>query len=137
MAREGKFTILLSWFNTLGGLEFFNFVARKSYGFRIGKPVISKRDVFNDWDNDFASASTETDLISLDANETIIVRSSNLTAQQITAIAQIKISPSIKDENQNLNVEIDRRSFTFRTDGDKRHEIEFRLTYPSIIIPTL
>lgn len=137
MARDGKFSINLSWYNLLGGIELFNFTARKSYGFNIGNVVTSKRDVFNDWDNDFTSAQTETDTIDIQANETIIVRSQNLTEQQINAISQIKISPSVKDEDQNLTVVINRNSFTYRTDHDKRFEIEFILTYPSLIIPTL
>lgn len=135
MARDGKYSINLSWFNTLGGIELFNFAARKSYGYNIGSVVTSKRDVFNDWSTDFSG--TETDTIDIQANETIIVRSTNLTEQQINAIAQIKISPIVRDEDQNVTVTIDRTSFQYRTDHDKRHEIEFRLTYPSLIIPTL
>lgn len=137
MARDGKFSIFLSWYNLLGGVERFNFVARKSYGFKIGKVVSSKRDVFSDWDNDFANASIETDVIDIQANETIIVRSQNLTAQQVTAIAQIKLSPNVKDETRLINVTINRGSFTFRTDHEKRHEFEFEITYPFLIIPTL
>tara|TARA_R110000796_G_scaffold126289_4_gene241028 strand:- start:3711 stop:4118 length:408 start_codon:yes stop_codon:yes gene_type:complete len=135
MARDGKYSINLSWYNTLGGIELFNFVARKSYGYKIGKATTAQRDVFNDWSNDFSG--TETDTIDIQANETITVRSQNLTEQQINAIAQIKISPKVTDEDQNKTVTINRNSFTYRTDHDKRFEIEFILTYPNIIIPTL
>ena len=135
MARDGKYQILLSWYNLLGGVELFNFTARKSYGYKIGEVQTSERDIFNDWSNDFSV--TQTDTIDIQANETILVRSQNLTEQQINAISQIKISPSVMDEDQGVNVVIDRSSFTYRTDHDKRHEIEFTLTYPSLIIPTL
>ena len=135
MARDGKYSINLSWYNLLGGVELFNFTARKSYGYNIGKVTTSQRDVFQSWPDNFTG--TETDLIGLEANETITVRSQNLTAQQISAIAQIKISPSVKDEDLGINVTIERRSFSYRTDHQKRHEIEFQITYPSLIIPTL
>ena len=135
MARDGKYSINLSWYNTLGGIELFNFVARKSYGYSIGKVVTSQRDVFNDWSNNFSG--TETDTIDIQANNTVVVRSQNLTEQQLNAIAQIKISPKVTDEDQGVTVSINRSSFTYRTDHDKRFEIEFILTYPSLIIPTL
>ena len=135
MARDGKYSINLSWYNTLGGIELFNFVARKSYGYSIGKVVTSQRDVFNNWSNDFSG--TETDTIDIQANNTVVVRSQNLTEQQLNAIAQIKISPKVTDEDQGVTVSINRSSFTYRTDHDKRFEIEFILTYPSLIIPTL
>jgi len=137
MARSGKYSINLSWYNLLGGIELFSFVAQKSYGYTIGKVTKAKRDVFNDWDNDFLDAEVEIDVLDIPANETIIVRSQDLTEQQITAIAQIKVSPVVNDVDQGLQVSIDRKSFNYRTDGDKRHEISFILTYPDLIIPTL
>jgi hypothetical protein len=135
MARDGKYSINLSWYNTLGGIELFNFTARKSYGYNIGEVQTAERDVFNDWSNDFTG--TETDVINVQANKTVIVRSQNLTEQQINAIAQIKISPKVVDEDTSTTVRIDRTSFQYRTDHDKRFEIEFRLTYPNLVINTL
>lgn len=137
MARDGKYSIILEWYNTLGGIETFNFTARKSYGYRIGKTQTSERDVFNDWDNDFASATIETDTLSIDASERVTVRSQNLTEQQINAIAQIRISPRVTDLTNNVSVQVDRKSLDYRTDHEKRHLIEFVIVYPKLIIPSL
>lgn len=136
MARSGKFSIILSWYNSIGGIETWNFTAQKSYGYDINNVVNAKRDVFNDWDNDFSNGIIENDTLSIDANQKLIVRSQNLTLQQIEAIATIKLSPQVYDADQQLGVLIDRSSFAYRTDNDKRHSIEFFITYPNLIIPT-
>ena len=137
MARSGRYSIMISWYNTLGGLEVFNFQAFKSYGWDIGKTEKSKRDTFASWESNFTNADQEIDILKIDARESIIVRSQNLTQQQIDAISQIRISPRVKDEDRDLVVDIDRRSFSYRKDHDKRHEISFTIRYPDQIINTL
>lgn len=137
MARSGRYSIIISWYNTIGGLEVFNFQARKSYGWTIGKVEKSQRDVFASWEDNFTNADQDIDITSIKANERVIVRSQNLSLQQINAISQIKISPRVKDEDRGIVVDVDRNSFNYRTDHDKRHEISFTITYPDQIIPTL
>lgn len=137
MARSGKFSILLSWYNSIGGIETWNFTAQKSYGYEINNVVTTKRDFFNDWDNDFSNGIIESDTLSIEANQKLIVRSQDLTLQQVEAIATIKLSPQVYDIDKKLGVLIDRSSFSYRKDNDKRHSIEFFITYPSLIIPTV
>ena len=136
MARSGKYSILLSWFNSLGGIETWNFTAQKSYGYDINSVVTAQRDILNNWDNDFINGIVETDTLNIEANQKLIVRSQNLTLQQIEAIATIKLSPQVFDADQRAGVLIDRTSFAYRTENDKRYSIEFFITYPNLIIPT-
>ena len=132
--RTGKYNIILQWYNTLGGIETWNFTAFKSYGYNISGVQIADRDTFADWENNFTDAQYDHDLLDIKAAETITVRSQDLTVQQINAISQIKISPRIFDIDRNVNVKINRSSFQFRTDNDKRHEIAFEITYPDIVV---
>ena len=136
MARNGKYSLILIWYNTLGGLDFWNFTAQKSYGYNISNAQISERDTFADWENNFTNATNDHDLLDLEVSERVIVRSQLLTSTQANGMAEIKISPKIVDSS-GVQVRIDRTSFNYRTDGDKFTEIEFVISYPKLIIPTL
>jgi len=140
MARSGKFAIHLQWLNTLGGWEHWNFTAWKTYGFNITDVRTIKRDIFQNWDTDFIAGQTEREHISLQSGEEIIVRSQDLTVQQINAIARIKYSIKVNDETDTskiVTVLVDKGSFQYRTDADKRHTIEFIIRYPGKQIQSL
>ncbi len=130
-------TIVLNWLNTLGDWEHWNFTAFKTYGDEISNVNTIKRDIFQDWDTDFIAGRTESEHLSLDANDLIVVRSQDLTVQQINAIKNIKKSIKVNDETDVSNIVtvlVDKASFQFRTDKDKRHSIEFTIRYPGQII---
>lgn len=140
MARSGKFSIWLNWINTLGGWEHWNFTAWKTYGFDITEVRTIERDIFQDWDADFIAGETESEHISIKSREAITVRSQDLTLQQINAIARIKYSIKVNDEsdtNSIVTVLVDKGSFQYRTDADKRHTIEFIIRYPRKQIQSL
>ena len=128
------FNIDLQWLNTLGGWEHFSFTAFKSFGYDIGQTETIERDIFQDWDADFITGLTESEHISIKANKVITVRSQDLTLEQINAIARIKFSIKVNDETDVDNIVtvlVDKSSFQYRTDADKRHTIEFKISYPS------
>ncbi len=137
MARNGKYSLILIWYNTLGGLDFWNFTAQKSYGYNISNAQISERDTFADWEDNFTNATNDHDLLDLEVSERVVVRSQLLNKVQANGIAEIKISPKIVELSTGRQVRIDRTSFNYRTDGDKFMEIEFVISYPKLIIPTL
>jgi len=133
------FNLNIAWLNTLGGWEFFNFQARKSYGY--ASQSISQLEVsqFNDWDTDFIAGSGGVEELRIDASETITVRSQQLTKDQIAAIARIKLSRRVQDVTnpyKPINVIVNKGSFQYYTDADKRRTIEFNITYPKINIQT-
>ena len=132
--RTGDYNLILQWYNTLGGIETFNFTAFKSHGYNISNVQIAERDTFSDWENNFTDAQYDHDLLSIAAAETIVVRSQDLTEQQINAIAQIRISPRIFDVSRGVNVRVNRNSFTYRKDHNKRNEISFQITYPDLVV---
>lgn len=133
MARSGKYYIVLQWLNTLGGWEFWNFQARKTYGYNISNVQNIKRDIFQNWDVDFSAGLVQNEHLSLEAEEVIRVRTQNLTVQQMNAIAQIKFSikvMDVTDPTRDIVVLVDKSSFQYRTDGEKITSLEFDITYP-------
>lgn len=131
------FNLNLSWLNTLGGWEFFNFQARKSYGYDVRNISQIERDVFSGWDSNYiAGEGGREDLIN-EARETLTVRSQQLTKDQIEAIARIRFSRKVYDMTnpyKPITVIVDKGSFQYYTDADKRRVIEFNITYPKMQI---
>ncbi len=131
------FNLTLQWLNTLGGWEHWTFTAFKTHGYNIGDVETIKRDIFQNWDTDFIAGQTESEHIFIEANETVVVRSQDLTIDQINAIARIKFSIKVNDETDTSNIQtvlVDKASFQYRTDNDKRNEISFIITRPGEII---
>ena len=134
-----KYNIDLQWLNTLGGWEHWSFTAFKTYGWEVDDVETIEKDIFQNWDTDFIAGKTESQDISVKANQTIAVRSQDLTKQQINAISKIKFSIQVNDETDTTQIQtvlIDRGSIEYRTDNDKRHTIEFDIIYPSQQIQT-
>lgn len=132
--RNGKYSIVLGWLNTLGGWEFCNFVANKSYSEDISEVKEVQRDIFDNWPSGFITGTTSRDVISLESAETITVRSQMLTLQQINGVKNIRRAIKVIDYTNNRTVITNKGSFQYRTDGEKLHSIEFTVTYPGIII---
>ncbi len=133
------FNIDLQWLNSTGGWEHWSFTAFKSHGYDIDEVESFETDIFQSWDTDFIAGQTEGSLISLKSNKKVTVRSQDLTVQQIEAIARIKISIRVNDETDTSNIVtvlVDKGSFDYRIDNDKRHEITFNIVYPNQIIQT-
>lgn len=137
MPTSQTYQLRLSWFNSVGGWEYWNFLAKKTHGYNVGKVNTIKKDVFETWDTTFIAGLTESANISIDASKQVIVRSQLLTVQQIEAIARIKISLRVRDVSQDVTVLIDSASFEYRTDGEKLHQIEFVINYPNEQIQSL
>ena len=124
--------IHLTWLNSLGGWEFFNFQSIKDYKVSSSGEVI-KRDVFNNWDTEFITGNTENDYSSVRANKVTTVRSQLVTEAEADAIWNIKTAIKVQvvnDNNTLTTVLVDKGSFTKYKDRDKLYAIEFNITYP-------
>lgn len=127
----------LTWLNTIGGWEHWTFTARKTYSYNTSNVQTIQRDILEDWDTEFTTGQTESEHISLEANESTVVRSQNLTLQQVTAIAKIKYSIKVQDMTDEINpltIIVDKGSIAYTTDQAKTNFIEFIITYPAIQI---
>lgn len=137
MPTSQKYQIQLAWLNSTGGWEYWNFLARKTYGYDIANKTTIKNDIFQNWDTDFIAGTSEVNAIKVEANEVYVVRSQLLTVQQMNAIARIKLSIRVWDVANEVVVLVDNASFQYRTDSNKLNEIEFTITYPSQQIQSL
>lgn len=137
MGNSQQFQIQLAWLNSTGGWEFWNFLARKTHGFNIGRVETVETDIFQNFDTDFIAGQTEQEVLQVKANERIVVRSQILTTQQINAIARIRLSIRVRDVVLDRTVIVDQSSFDYRTDSQKVPFIEFAISYPSEQIQSL
>ena len=129
MTTSQTYEIKLTWLNSFGGWEYWNFLAKKTHGYNIRKEKngFVERDVFQSWDTDFIAGNSQKETIRVRAAKTVTVRSQLLTEQQIEAIAKINLSISVRDVTEDTVVIVDSKTFSYRTDGDKLHQIEFNI----------
>jgi hypothetical protein len=139
MATAGDNYINLTWLNSVGGWEYWTFTARHSYGYDSNDIGRIEKDIFQNWDADFISGQSETEVLGKDVRSFIVVRSQLLSKAQVDAIAKIRNSIKVQEVRStgNVTVLVDAGSFTYRTDKDKTITIEFRITYPREQIQTL
>lgn len=127
----------LAWLNSTGGWEYWNFLARKTYGYEMGRGASLTRDVFQDWDSDFISGNFQKQPIYQEANRKETVRSQFLDEGQSEAIARIRLSIRVIDLSTGMQVIINPSSFEYRTDNEKLIEFSFNISYPQEQIQTL
>lgn len=128
--------VTLRWLNTLGGWEYWTFTARSTHGLAIGNVKDFKPDIFDNWDTDFIAGSGDTETLSLDAAETMTLRTGGLTKDQANGLSTIKYSLNVQTVSNGQTVQIDRGSFDYRTDREKNIELSFKITKAQIQIQT-
>lgn len=123
----------ITWLNNLGGYEYWNFIGRKTYGRDIVKVTTQDTNLFTNWPNSYGEfAQTQTMEVKRLSKKKELVRSQNLTADLVDAIATIKSSPVVQildSQYSQRTVLVDTSSFDIRKDGDKTFSIEFTITY--------
>ena len=130
--------IYLTWLNELGGWDYWKFTAEKDYNLNIESKETIKRNIFNDWDNDFINGDTEMDVINSSAYSEVGVFSQYLNEDEVLAISAIKYSPKVQviDGVKKTTVIVDSDSILLFNDGDDEtlHTIRFNIRYPNIQI---
>lgn len=128
--------VYLTWLNNLGGFDYWNFTARSEYGSEFGDTETFKKNIFQDWDENFVNGETVESFNKIEAWNNITVRSQLLTREQIDGIANIKYSPlvqQIRDDGSKITVLIDKEDFKIREDHQRLFSIEFKLRYTNKI----
>ena len=133
--------ITLRWLNTLGNWEQWTFTARHTYGVNTSNVQTFNVDIFNNWDTDFIAGEVEEETLSLQAANTIILRSGLIQEEEANALAAIKYGINVQTVsgdfvNADQTISIDRNSFEYRTDREKNIELSFRISLPKIQIQT-
>jgi hypothetical protein len=124
-------SIYLMWRNYLGGMDHWLFTAEKDYSIEIESVKQSEDDIFIGWDVSYAGSRIKYDTQRV-ARESILVRSQNLTLDQVQAIQYIKTSPLVLWNDVSYlelgkNVLVDSSSFLVYSESDKLYSISFNI----------
>lgn len=133
--------ITLRWLNTLGGWEYWTFTARHTYGVNISNVNTFNIDIFQNWDTNFIAGEVEEQTLSLNAADSIQLRTGLMNKSQSNGVATIKYGINVQTVsgefvNSDQTVTIDRSSFQYRTDKEKQIELSFNISLPKIQIQT-
>jgi len=125
--------LYLTWKNYLGGHDYWKFTAEKEYGVDISDVQETTKNINTNWPNSFGEfADTIKQDISRTSNNTILVRSQNLTLDQVNGLKYIKTSPLVQimtSKTDRRTVQVDSGSFVVYSESDKLYGIQFTVTY--------
>lgn len=122
-------SIYLTWLNYLGGMDYWLFTAQKDYGVDIEDVQQTEINLFINWPNSYDDYRIKYDT-KRTSRENILVRSQNLTLEQVQGLKYIKTSPLVQilENNKTKNVLVDNSSFTVYTESDKLYTISFTIS---------
>lgn len=130
--------IYLTWKNYLGGMDYWLFTAIKDYGIDIEGVQTAEVNIFKDWPTSYNGQSMRYET-KRDASETLVIRSQNLTLEEIQGLKYIKTSPMVQvvtgTETSPIfrTILVDNQSFKVYSDQDKLYFMEFTITYTDTI----
>ena len=119
--------LYLTWKNYLGGMDYWLFTAEKDYFIDIEGTKTAERNIFLNWPDSWNADRIKYE-IQRNSRNAILVRSQNLTLEQLNGIKYIRTSPLVQIYNDR-NVLVDGSSFTVYNETDKLYSISFRITY--------
>lgn len=125
--------IYLTWKNYLGGHDYWLFTAEKEYGVDILETNESTKNIFTEWPKSYGEFSDTIEYeTSRRSKDTILVRSQNLTLEQVQGLKYIKTSPLVQimtSEKDRRTVLVDSNSFVVYSETDKLYGIQFTIRY--------
>lgn len=119
----------LAWLNTLGGLDTWVFSRRQEYTLSV-----SEVDNFEPIINYLQTANGVQRTLKKDAYINVKLGYEGLTAQQVTGIKELLISPYVvlvNGSNQ-IVVVVKDGTFKFRDTGESKHSLEFEIVLPKL-----
>lgn len=125
--------IYLSWLSYLGGFNYWLFKAYKDHSVDISDSGELDTNLFPEWPNSYGEfADTIRKQTYRNSRKQILVRSQQITQDQLLALQQIKTSPLVQIVNSiydRRTVIVDTDSFTTYKEEDKLYSISFTITY--------
>jgi len=123
--------IYLAWKNYLWGMDYWLFTGEKDYSIDIESTKSSEKNIFINWPNSW-DADSVTYETQRNSRESIVVRSQNLTLDQVNAIKYIRTSPLVQIYGDRTVI-VDQDSFMVYSEADKIYSISFKITYTNQI----
>lgn len=130
--------IYITWKNYLGEHDYWKFTAQKEYGVDVEEVTSAEKNILVDWPDSYNDEAITYET-SRKSRDTVIVRSQNLTLQQVQGLKFIRTSSLVQvvtgTENVPVlrNILVDQDSFTLYQDGDKLYTFEFAFRYTDMI----
>lgn len=123
----------LTWLNYLGGFDYWNFTARKTYSVNVEESKTQEKNIFTNWPNSYGEfADTIRQQTSRTSRNSISVESQHLTQAQVDAIAWIVSSPLVQivtSVYDRRTVIVDGSSLRKYMDQDKTFTVSFTISY--------
>lgn len=127
----------LTWINPLGGFDYWPFISQQDYNVEIEDSGTTNKNIFPNWPKSYSS---EADTIKKQtfrrSRESVLVRSQNLTKDQVRQLKYIKTSPLVQiltDQKSRITVIPDSASFVLYKDADKMHTISFNIQFTNTV----
>lgn len=125
--------IYISWLNYLGGFEYFPFTAWKEFQVDISESATVRNNIFPNWPNSYNETADTIDRQTYRTSKnSIIVRSQNLSLNQVEALSNIRTSPLVQivySKTNRRTVIVDTDSFKKYSEGDKVFTMTFKVSY--------
>lgn len=126
-------SIYITWKNYLGGHDYWLFTAEKEYGVDILETTQSNKNIFPEWPKSYGEFEDTLEFeTSRRSKNTILVRSQNLTLEQVQGLMYIKTSPLVQimtSDSDRRTVLVDSNSFVVYNETDKLYGIQFTIRY--------
>ena len=123
--------IYLEWKNIRGGFDKWLFTGFKDHNVNIIQSQEKSKNIYVNWDesyNEFADSITQE--TSRTSRKEMVVRSQNMTEDQINYVSGIKTSSQVYQVTSKYDrraVRVDKSAFTIKKDSDKTYSISFTI----------
>lgn len=127
----------LTWLNNLGGFDYWPFMGRYDSNVEIEETGTTNKNLFPGWPRSYgADADTIQKQTFRRSRETVLIRSQNLTREQVSQLRYLKTSQVVQllsTRHDRITVIPDSQSFTVFKDINKLHTMQFIISYTNNI----
>ena len=131
-----RYSTPLRWKNDLGGWEQWNFNRYRTFNETVSNRNEIRRDVTEDWDNDFINGDTEYDTINLNVRKSLTLRSGLLTENEQIILNQIRRSIKIQIQLDGVWTTVTTKPSTFLLTDESEYmrEVSFEVFLPNTLV---
>jgi hypothetical protein len=123
----------LTWLNNVGGFDYWNFKARKTYSIDAFNNTTQEKNIYTNWPKSYGEFSdTITEQTSRSSRDAVTVASQFISTSQEDAIKQIFSSPLVQLVNSKYDkrtVIVNPATYRIRKDKDDTRSISFEIRY--------
>lgn len=127
----------LTWLNNLGGFDYWPFMGHYDSNVDIEETGTTNKNLFPGWPRSYGpDADTIQKQTFRRSRETVLIRSQNLTREQVSQLRYLKTSPVVQllsTRHDRITVIPDSQSFTVFKDINKLHTMQFIISYTNNI----